>query len=329
MKDPYATLGVPRTASDSDIKAAYRKLAKELHPDLNKDDAKVADRFKEVSSAYATLSDKAKRAAFDAGHQGPRPAPGSRGPQRTTDPFSAFRTYRQNAEASQRSRSREETRRSSGKAKFSGTDDDDVEDLFSDLFGFSKSPGADNRRTGGKEDRNTKKPEDQQYRLAVSFTEGARGCTKRITLTSGKTLDVKIPAGVTDGQQIRLPGQGKPTADGAGDALVTVSVSDHPFFQLDGKDILLELPIRVDEAVLGGKVQIPTLDGKVALAIPKNASSGKKLRLKGRGYGPEGGRGDQYITLKIMLPDQPDEKLEKMMEEYARNGGYTVRDGFD
>lgn len=299
MKDLYATLGVGKTASDAEIKTAYRKLAKELHPDRHKGDDKIVDRFKDVSAAYAILGDKDKRAKYDRGE---------------IDASGAERGFGEGFGGARRG----------GAGGFGGFGGDaagtDAEDLFADLFGFGRGPRSQARARRGR---------DVTYRLTVSFIDAVKGTTRRVTLSNGKTLDVKIPAGVTSGQKIRLSGQGEPGPGGgpAGDALVAVEVADHPFFARDGTDIHLDLPITIDEAVLGGKVSVPTVDGEVTLTIPKGASSGKRLRLKGKGIArPSAERGDQYVTLKIVLPDAPDEELEDAVRRWAKRRSYSVRD---
>lgn len=318
MTDLYRLLGVERSADQAEIKAAYRRLAKELHPDRHAGDTKVADRFKEVSAAYSILGDPDKRKKYDAGlldekgqERGPFGA-GGFGDRAGPGGFSAgYRAYSSRADAGM----------DGEEAGF-----EDVEDLFADIFGFGpKKPGA--RRTKPM----AKKGADQTYRLAVSFADAARGATKRVTLTNGKTLDVKIPPGVTDGQKIRLAGQGRPGLNGGkpGDALVKVSVADHPYFRRDGLDIVLDLPIRLDEALAGGKIEVPTVDGRVTLSVPPGSSSGRRLRLKGRGMGPEGSRGDQYVVLKVMVPETPDPDLVAAVRKATAARPYRVRDHLD
>jgi len=293
MRDLYSVLGVDRNAGEAEIKKAYRKLAKELHPDQRKNDEKAAERFKEVSAAYAILGDKDKRRRYDRGEideTGQERAPFAADAAGAQD-FGGFGGFRPGG--------------GGGQAEFT-----DAEDLFADLFGF----GARARKARARKGRNV------NYRLKVGFRDAVKGTTRRVSLSNGRTLDVKIPAGVQDGQQIRLSGQGEHGEGGGppGDALVTVHVAPHPYFRREGEDIHLDLPITLDEAVLGGKVTVPTVDGNVNLTIPKNASSGKRLRLKGRGVPGKAGRGDQYVTLKIVLPEAPDEKLEAAIAKWAK-----------
>ncbi|RMD90477.1 MAG: J domain-containing protein [Alphaproteobacteria bacterium] len=299
MKDLYSILGVSRHASEADIKKAYRKLAKELHPDRHKGDDKVAERFKEVSAAYSILGDKEKRQRYDRGEID------EQGNERA--PFAG-------AHAGGRSYEFHGFHPGAGGAEFT-----DAEDLFADLFGFTRTRSRRPRVRRG---------HDVSYRLRIGFADALRGATRRVTLSNGRTLDVRIPAGVRDGQQIRLAGQGEPGILGgpAGDALVTIEVEPHPYFTRKGDDLHLDLPITVDEAVLGAKVSIPTVDGTVALTIPKNASSGKRLRLKGKGVRRGKQAGDLYITLRIVLPDKPDPDLEAAIRDWAATHSYRVRD---
>jgi len=303
MKDLYSILGVDRKADQAAIKSAYRKLAKELHPDRHKDDSAIADRFKEVSAAYAILGDPDKRKRYDRGEideSGQERAPfaaGAAGGGAGGGGFQGFRGFRQRAGDS--------------------GDFGDAEDLFADLFGFGR--GRRSRSARG---------QDVSYRLNVDFMEAVQGTKKRVGLSGGKTLDVRIPAGVRDGQQIRLAGQGEPGAGGGppGDALVTVAVAPHPLFTREGDDIHMELPITIDEAVLGARVDVPTVHGDVHLTIPKGVSSGKRMRLKGKGVTRGGKSGDQYVTLRIALPETPDPALETAIREWAQSRRYSVRD---
>lgn len=283
MADPYTTLGVARGASDDEIKKAYRKLAKELHPDRNKDNPQASERFSAATSAYDLLSDKDKRARFDRGEIDAEGNP--------THPFGGF---------GQGGGSRGAP---GGGFEFSGAESD-LGDIFEGLFGG----GAGGRRgPRGRRQAPPAKGRDVGYRLAVPFEAAARLDTQRITLASGKTIDLKLTPGVESGKQMRLAGQGEEGPGGKGDALVTIAVQPHRFYQRDGDDIRLELPIGLDEAVLGAKVKVPTVDGPVMLTVPANAPSGRTLRLKGKGFHkPGGGRGDQLVTLMIDLPkDDP------------------------
>jgi len=308
MKDLYSVLGVGRNASQDEIKKAYRKLAKELHPDQHKEDPKAAERFKEVSAAYQILGDEEKRKRYDRGEideTGQERAPfgaGAAGAGAGAHGFSGFEGFRGFRPGG------------GAQAEYGG-----AEDIFADLFGFSGF--------GRQKRSRAQKGRTVTYRLKVGFEDAIKGTTRRVTLSGGKTLDVKIPAGVQDGQQIRLSGQGHPGEGGGppGDALVAVEVAEHPYFSREGDDIYLDLPITVDEAVLGGKVTVPTIDGEVSLTVPKNSSSGRRLRLKGRGVPRKGKRGNQYVTLKIVLPEERDADLEAAIADWAERHSYDPR----
>jgi DnaJ-class molecular chaperone len=283
MADLYATLGVPRTADAAAIKRAYRKLAKELHPDQNKEKA-AADRFKAVSSAYEILSDPQKRAAYDRGEideQGnPRMPPG----------FDGFR--RSGPRPGAHSRSQPGAEPPPFEADFG--------DILSDLFGASR---GGSRGFGSA----PRKGADVAYRLTVPLADAAMAKPQRITLKSGRTIDLKLPAGVDDGQQLRLSGQGEPGPAGPGDALVTIIVTPDARFSRDGDDIRTDLMIPLATAVLGGKVRTPTPDGEVLLTIQPGTSSGRLLRLKEKGWTKKaGGRGDLLVRALVDVPADPE-----------------------
>lgn len=323
MKDLYQILGVSKTASEAEVKKAYRKLAKQLHPDVNMGDEKIAERFKEVSAAYAIIGDKKQRALYD---QGQIDASGA-----MRNPFAGagadakqsevFEEILRNFGGGARGFGGTGRARTGGGADFSGS----AEDIFADLFGFGKARGAQRGRSQAR--RSPLKGQDVTYKLSVSFLDAARGTTRKVTLQTGKTLNVKIPEGVKDGQQIRLAGQGPTGVTGGrpGDALIKITVKPHSFFRREGNDVLLELPIGVDEAVLGAKIQVPTISGAVAMKVPKGTSSGKRLRLKGKGLKHGKKHGDQIVILKIMLPEKPDSELEKAMKKWRKNHDYSVR----
>jgi DnaJ-class molecular chaperone len=313
MRDPYEVLGVQRGASAAAIKSAYRKLAKKHHPDSNKNDPKAAARFSEINSANEILGDEEKRKQFDRGEidaegkprfQG---FPGGGGARGRAGP-GGFESY---------------TFRSGGTGGAGG-----FEDILNSMFGGAAARGG--RAGGGSpfefETGGVGVDLDLNVAMTVSLEEAAKGAEKRVRLPSGKELNVKIPAGVTAGQQIRLKGQGE-TAPGhrPGDVLITVNIAPHPYFKVDGADIRLDLPITLYEAVLGGKVRVPTLGSAVELSIPKNTSSGRIFRLKGKGLPKAGGAGDLYVTTRIMLPDANDAELETLMEKWRDKRPYNPR----
>ena len=302
--DPYATLGVARGASEKDIKSAYRKLAKELHPDRNADNPKAAERFSEVTRAYDLLSDQDKRARFDrgeididgnpTGYGGFGGGFGGAGGQRgfRADGFEGF-----------------------------GNEGLDLGDIFDGLFGGRGGPG------GGRGPRQAPRGANVQYRLRVSLADAATRASQRITLSDGKTIDLKLPAGLEDGTQMRLSGKGEPGPGGAGDAIVVISIDPHPFFRRDGDNVRLDLPISLDEAVHGGKVKVPTLEGAVMMSVAPGTSSGKTLRLKGKGMSrKDGTRGDQLVRLEITLPEA-DEDLARRLEGWTHPGNPRARLG--
>ncbi len=285
MPDPYTILGVSRSASEQDIKAAYRKLAKELHPDRNQGKPNAAERFGEVTSAYDLLSDKDKRAQYDRGE-----IDGSGNP---TAPFG----FGGGAGGGQGGF------RHDGFEGFSARPGDgagpDLGDLFEGLFG-GRGGGA-----GGFGGRRSAPPRGANvaYRLQVPFVDAATRAPQRITLADGKTIDLKLPAGVESGQQVRLAGKGEPGPGGPGDAMVTIDVAPHASFERDGDNIRVDVPITLDEALGGAKIRVPTVDGAVMLTVAPGTTGGKTLRLKGKGFSrKDGERGDQLVTLHIDLP---------------------------
>ncbi|MEC9268095.1 MAG: J domain-containing protein [Alphaproteobacteria bacterium] len=289
MKDPYDVLGVKKTASADEIKQAYRRLAKEFHPDLNPDDPIVEQRFKEISQAYGILGDKEKRGQFDRGEI--------------------------NADGSQRSAAHGGR---GGFGGFGGFGGDGAEDIFADLFGRNRARTRTVRMKG----------KDVNYSLRVSFLDSARGTTRRVNLYDGKSLDVRIPPGTEDGQTLRLRGQGMPGMGGgeAGDAFIEVQVDAHRFFERDGNDIFVDVPVSLAEAVLGGKITVPTIHGNVAVTVPTGSNSGTTLRLRGKGISPRPGlSGDQFVKLSVVLPDKPDKALVDFVKEWSKDFDYDVR----
>ncbi len=296
MADPYSILGVSRGADEKAIKTAYRKLAKELHPDRNKDNPKAAERFSDVTRAYDLLSDPPKRAAYDRGEidENGQPRNPFGGGFAGGNPFTGG------------------TRTEPGSGGFDFGGGIDLGDIFDGLFG-----GGAGARPGGPGQRAQPGPPPKGANIAyehlVSFTDAARLEPQRITLRDGKTVEFKLPKGVVAGQQIRIPGKGQPGPGGHGDAMVTLKIGRHPFYEREGDHIRLELPISLKEAISGAKVKVPTLDGAVMLTVPQGAQSGTVLRIKGRGFTTKAGeRGDQLVTLQIRLPDDS-AILEKML----------------
>jgi DnaJ-class molecular chaperone len=297
--DPYETLGVKKDASQDAIQKAYRRLAKKLHPDLNPGNKQAEEQFKEVSAAYDLLGDPEKRARFD---RGEIDASGAERPRQ--------RYYRDFADAGASGPYTSDA----GFADFAGMDD-----ILSQMFGRQ---GRANVRMRGP---------DVHYRLALDFLDAINGGKQQLTLPDGSVLDVTIPPGTRDGQVLRLRGKGHPGIGGgpAGDALIEIEVRPHRFFTRKGDDIHVELPISLSEAVLGGKVQVPTPSGEVTMTIPKWSNTGTVLRLRGQGVPRLGGnRGDEYVTLKVMLPRTPDPELEKFIAQWrpatARNPRETM-----
>ncbi|MEZ5960588.1 MAG: J domain-containing protein [Hyphomonadaceae bacterium] len=294
MKDPYDILGVSRSASADDIRKAYRKLAKQSHPDLNPGDKDAESRFKEASAAYDLLSDSEKRRRFDAGEID------EQGAERQREHY--YRDFAGGANADPRYYT------ASGFADFG-----DADDVLAELFAR-----AGRRRRGG----------DLHFRLRVNFLDAVNGGKERVTLPDGRTVDITIPPGAEEGQVLRLRGQGEaaPQQGEAGDALIELSVAAHPLFERRGHDIVLELPITLAEAVAGAKVKTPTVHGAVMLAVPKNSSSGAVLRLRGKGVRrSDGSFGDQLVKLKLVLPPTPDAELEAFANSWSGRADYQPR----
>ena len=298
MADLYSELGVARSADEAAIKKAYRKLAKELHPDRNKDNPKASERFSKVTRAYDILTDKDKRAQYDRGEIDEEGNPrmpfgfgrGGAGP----GPGGGFN-------------------RGPGGFEGAGAEQVDLSDLFDSILGGRRNGGGGpfGGFGGARRQAPPAKGADVGYRLAVRFEDAATLKDQRVSLGSGKTVDIKLPKGLEEGTKIRLAGQGQPGAGGNGDAIVTIHITPHRFFTRDGDDVRLDLPVSLDEAVLGAKVKVPTVDGAVMVTIPKGSSSGKVLRLKGKGFTAKGGtRGDQLVTLMVDIPADDAELVE-------------------
>lgn len=299
--DPYSVLGLSRQASDDDIRRSFRRLAKELHPDVNPGDEASAERFKKVSQAYDILGVSEKRRRYDRGEIDaagePRHAYTGAG-----GPFGGF----------------------AGRGRGAGPADDlGFGDIFSDLFGAARGP------RGRQSQSMNLRGQDVRYTLEIDFLEAATGARKRVTLPEGTVLDLTVPEGVVDGQVLRLKGKGQPGIGSgpAGDALVEIKVRAHIDYLRDGDDILLELPISLDEAVLGAKIEVPTISGPVNLTIPKGTSSGRKFRMRGKGVRntTTGAVGDQIVSVKIILPERVDDSLAYFISEWRQSNGYDPR----
>ncbi len=295
MRDPYEVLKVGRGASAAEIKSAYRKLAKALHPDANPGDSKVEQQFKEVSQAYGILGDAEKRKRFDRGEI--------------------------DANGQEQSFAHGFGQRGGGFRHAAGQGAGPgfrPEDIFSELFGNRGRP-----RTAAQ------KGADVNSSIKVSFLEAAEGIRKRVRLADGKALNLSIPAGTEDGRILRLKGQGKPGAMGGapGDALVEVKVAPHKHFTRNGKNVYLELPVTLQEALLGAEMKVPTIHGPVAMKVPAGSNSGTTLRLKGKGLaaGKGGTPGDQYVKLKLVLPDKPDSELSDFIKNWSKHHHYDPR----
>lgn len=293
--DPYKTLGVAKDATADQIRSAYRKLAKKHHPDLNPGNKASEERFKAVSSANDLLSDPEKRARFDRGEI-----------DGAGEPRPEHRSYRSYAEAPAGGRYRQ-------------ADDADMGDIFADLFTHAREQS--NRPMRGR---------DQVYTLTVDFVDAINGAQKRLSLPDGRTLDVRVPPGLEDGQTLRLRGQGGEGANGgpAGDALIEVRVLPHRVFRREGDDIHIDLPVTLKEAVLGGKITVPTSTGAVAMTVPKRSDTGTVLRLRGRGVPAHAGRpaGDQLVTLKVVLSGV-DDALEAFLRDWSPEHEVDPRQG--
>jgi DnaJ-class molecular chaperone len=303
-RNPYAVLGLAPSASDSEIRAAFRKFAKKYHPDRNPDDKASEDKFKEVSAAFDIVGDSDRRKKFDRGEID------EEGRERVS-PFNQY---------SGRAGPGAARGRGPGAGPEQGASFEDLSDIFSDLFGARRAAQRQPRPQRGR---------DVRYRLDVDFLNAAAGAKKRVTMPDGRTLDIAIPPGLEDDQTLRLKGQGEKGPAGAGDVYVEVSVKPHLTFDRKGADIYVEAPITLKEAVLGGKITVPTISGEVSVAVPKNSSSGAVLRLRGRGVakGKKGAAGDQYVTLKIVLPEGGDKELEEFVKQWKGADATPVREG--
>ena len=337
MRDPYTVLGVSKTASEAEIKSAFRKLAKKHHPDANKNDAKAASRFAELNAAYEIVGDDEKRKAFDRGEidaegkprfQGFSGQPGGgfnpgaggfgQGFGQGSGHAGGFESFSFGPDGFQR--------RPGG----AGGGGSGFEDLLRGMFGGRAGAGPRGYASEFEpEDFGSQATgQDLAASLTVSLPDAAKGVTKRVSLPTGKEIEVKIPAGIASGQQIRLKGQGYPGPLGRnGDAIITVNIAAHPLFKTDGDDLRLDLPITLYEAVLGGKVRVPTLDGAVELAIPAGTNSGRTFRLKGKGLKAKGSKthGDLLATVRVVLPEKIDDELKREIEKLRDDKPYDPR----
>jgi DnaJ-class molecular chaperone len=311
MRDPYEVLGVPRTASQDDVKKAYRRLAKKLHPDANKNDAKAAVKFAELNAAYEILGEDDKRKAFDRGEIDAEGKPRFRGFEGFGGHPGAggaggFETHTWGPEGVR------------GGGGFAG-----IDEILKNVF------GARGARSGPQFEFEDLSPrtrgQDVSAEVTITLAEAAKGGSRRVHLPSGKEIEVKIPTGLTDGQQIRLKGQGNRGPGGAGDALITVHIAPHPYLKPEGSNLRVDVPIALYEAVLGGKVRVPTLDGAVELAIPPGTSAGRTFRLKGKGLPAKHGRGDLFASVRIVLPEGKDAELEELMRKWREHKPYDPR----
>ncbi|MGE8940948.1 DnaJ C-terminal domain-containing protein [Leptospira interrogans] len=310
--DPYALLGIQKNASEDDIRKAFRKLAKELHPDLNPGDKVAVERFKKVSAAYELLGDPEKRKKFDNGEIDASGEPRrTYQPQGAAGPFGGWRGG---------------PRPGAGPGQGPQAEEFGFSDIFSDIFG---SRGGGGGRGAGARPAGDIRGSDVRYTLEIDFLEAVTGARKRVTMPEGGMLDLTVPEGVTDGQVLRLKGKGGPGFRGGepGDALVEIKVRTHAQFKRVGDDISLDLPIGIDEAILGSKVEVPTITGRVSLTIPKGTDSGRIFRLRGKGVKntTTGITGDQLVTVRIVLPEKIDDSLAYFMSEWRQKNAYDPR----
>ena len=312
-QDPYQELGVSRSASADEIRKAFRKLAKQLHPDQNPDDKAAEERFKRVSAAFDVLGDEEKRKKFDRGDidadgretmRGFRPGPGGAGgfPGGGPGGFGGF---------------------SGGGPEFEGVD---LNDILGEVFGGGGRAGRGGG-FGGFGGFQNQRGQDVRAQVQISVEDAVKGAKRRIAFSDGRTIEVTIPKGAGDGQVLRLKGQGSPGRAGAGDALIELAIAPHPIFKREGDALVMDIPVSVPDAVLGGKIEAPTPEGAVTLTVPKGSNSGQVLRLKGRGLTDPatGKRGDLLARLMLVLPDHADEALERFAETWRKERPYTPR----
>ncbi|NRA87250.1 MAG: DnaJ domain-containing protein [Rhizobiales bacterium] len=290
----YQTLNVNKNVDDKELKSAYRKLAKKFHPDSNKDDPKAAEQFSKISNAYDILKDKEKRQQYDAGiidDKGNQTGFGAGNPFGGRQPRGGAHPF--------------------GNAGFNGGGQGGFDDIFSGLFGGGGMGGQPRPQKG----------QDAQLRVTLSFEDAALGTSTRVRNGSGKLIDAKIPQAVEDGQTIRLKGQGIASPNGGpnGDLLLKIAILPHSFYKRDGNNIRVEQEVSLDDAVLGEKINVDTIHGAIALRLPRNVSSGKTFRLKGKGIADSKGAGDQFVKILIVLPEEDDKDLLSLMKKWAKN----------
>ena len=304
-QDPYLELGVPRTASADELRRAFRKLAKQYHPDKNQGNKQAEEKFKRVSAAFDLLGDEEKRKKFDAG-------------EIDADGRETFRGFGGGAGGfGQGGGPFGQGGFRGGGAQF---EDADLGDILGEMF------GARSGRAGGFGGGFSQRGADVRTRLEIDLEEAIAGAKRRIAFSDGRTLDITIPKGAADGQVLRLKGQGSPGRAGPGDALIELSIRPHPLFRREGDNLVMDLPVSVPDAVLGGKVEAPTPEGAVTLTVPPGSNTGSTLRLKGRGMtGPNGRRGDLMARLVVTLPDAPDPELQKFAETWRAERPYSPR----
>jgi len=303
MRDPYEILGVSKTASEAEIKKAFRNLAKKHHPDTQSADKNAQKKFQEISGAYDIVGDKDKRAKFDAGEIDAAGNPRGFDPRQGGGGFHPGGPFG----GGQGARDFHFTWDNAGGGAQEGFS---AEDIFADLLGGRARRGRQQPARG----------EDFTVATTISFDEAARGGTRRVVVPNGEQIDVKIPVGVRDGQHVRIKGRGGAGRNGGppGDILIQISIAPHPTMRRDGNDIRMELPVTLKEAVLGGKVPVPTFSGTVTLSVPANSNTGTTLRLKGKGIAPPNtAAGDLYVKLVVTLPDRPDAGLAKFAQDWT------------
>ena len=321
MRNPYQVLGVPKAATADEIKKAFRRLAKKYHPDKNPNDAKAKELFSEASAANEILGDETKRGQFDRGEIDAEGKPKFQG-------FEGFR----GAPGGGRPGGAQTYEYSFGSG--GGPSGFDASDIFGDLFGARGRGGAGPQGgfSGGPQ-AGPPRGEDMQASVNVGLLDALKGASVPVIMPTGRTLEIKIPAGIENGKQIRLRGQGHPSPFGgaqAGDAIITIHILPHPFFKLDGRNIRIDLPVTLYEAVLGGPVDVPTLDGRVELKLPPGTNSGRTLRLRGKGLPATASAkepGDLYVTVRIMLPEGENAALTEMMKQWRDDKPYAPRKG--